>query len=162
DHLQIVHNVDVIAVEHPVLGAMRQIGPLARLSTTPLQPGAPARPLATAATWEGRSPHAEVGGVSAAGGAPTNSALDDLLVIDFATVQGINPRLVYVYAGAYGSTGPSSHRPAFHPIAGAIAGNALWQAGAAWPPPTAAASIPDELRELSRQLHKANEGNPDP
>src|SRR5207247_2110088 len=64
---------------------MRQIGPLARLSATPLRPGAPALPLAAAPAWKGSSPSGESGGVPATGGPPPKSALDDLLVLDFAT-----------------------------------------------------------------------------
>src|ERR1700738_2902254 len=51
------------------------------------------------------------------------------LGIDFKTLRVLNPRLVYVYAASYGSTGPMSARPAFHVTAGAVCGGALAQSG---------------------------------
>ncbi|MCL6650394.1 MAG: CoA transferase, partial [Chloroflexi bacterium] len=84
------------------------------------------------------------------------------LGIDYATARQLNPRLLYHYAGAYGSTGPYAYRPAFHPIASAITGNALHQAGRGCPPPAEAKLTLPEVVEYSRQLGRANEGNPDP
>jgi crotonobetainyl-CoA:carnitine CoA-transferase CaiB-like acyl-CoA transferase len=84
------------------------------------------------------------------------------LGIDYATARQLNPRLLYHYAGAYGSTGPYAYRPAFHPIASAITGNALHQAGRGCPPPAEAKLTLPEVVEYSRQLGCANEGNPDP
>ena len=49
--------------------------------------------------------------------------------IGYEQATRINPKLVYVYAAGYGSTGPYSHRPAMHPIGGAVCGGALAQAG---------------------------------
>jgi crotonobetainyl-CoA:carnitine CoA-transferase CaiB-like acyl-CoA transferase len=84
------------------------------------------------------------------------------LGIDYATAKRLRPDVIYIYAASYGSDGPYAHRPAFHPIAGAIAGNGLWQAGAAMPPPPEQLLTAGERREVSRQLGRANEGNPDP
>jgi crotonobetainyl-CoA:carnitine CoA-transferase CaiB-like acyl-CoA transferase len=38
DHPQIVHNGDAITIEDPVVGAIRQVGPLAHFSATPMSP----------------------------------------------------------------------------------------------------------------------------
>ncbi len=51
------------------------------------------------------------------------------LGIDYKTLRALNPRLVYLYAASYGSTGPMSARPAFHVTAGAVCGGALAQSG---------------------------------
>ena len=74
-----------------------------------------------------------------------------------------NPRLVYVWSAAYGSRGPSARRPGAHPIPGAAVGGALHQAGPAIPPAggSAGASV-EELIEVGRWLHAANEPSPDP
>ena len=56
------------------------------------------------------------------------------LGFDYDTLHKINPRLVYLYAGSYGSTGPHSHRPAFNPTMGAIAGTCVYQSGEGNPP----------------------------
>ena len=42
--------------------------------------------------------------------------------IGYEQLAEINPNLVYLYAGGYGSTGPYSHRPSMAPIAGAVSG----------------------------------------
>ena len=83
------------------------------------------------------------------------------LGIDYDTCRELNPRLIYHYAGAYGSTGPSAHRPAFHPIPGAVCGGALYQAGRGTPPPPEASLTPEQIRQISSSLFRANEGNPD-
>jgi len=83
------------------------------------------------------------------------------LGIDYETCKNLNPRLVYLYAGSYGSTGPMAHRPAMHPIPGAICGGALYQAGQGMPPPRDKKLVYKELREMSSALFQANEGNPD-
>ncbi|MBI2885676.1 MAG: CoA transferase [Chloroflexi bacterium] len=84
------------------------------------------------------------------------------LGMDYETAKGINPTIVYVYFGGYGSTGPHSLRPAFHPVPGAAIGGALLQAGAGMPPPPEQELSWEELKEVSRQLFRANETNPDP
>jgi crotonobetainyl-CoA:carnitine CoA-transferase CaiB-like acyl-CoA transferase len=84
------------------------------------------------------------------------------LGIDYATLKAINPQLVYLYAGAYGADGPYCRMPAYHPIAGAICGNAVQQAGAGYPPPPEADLSFEALKAASLRLSRANEGNPDP
>jgi crotonobetainyl-CoA:carnitine CoA-transferase CaiB-like acyl-CoA transferase len=86
----------------------------------------------------------------------------DRLGIDYETCRQINPRLVHVYVGAYGATGPHSRRPGAHPIPGALFGGALRQAGRATPPPTYQPMNMDEIKDMSRRMMRANEGNPDP
>ncbi|MBI4641679.1 MAG: CoA transferase [Candidatus Tectomicrobia bacterium] len=84
------------------------------------------------------------------------------LGLDYESVRKINPRIVYLYGAGYGSTGPHSHRPVMHPIAGAVAGGALYQMGHALPPPSEEPLEMDEIMEVSRRLGRANEVNPDP
>jgi crotonobetainyl-CoA:carnitine CoA-transferase CaiB-like acyl-CoA transferase len=84
------------------------------------------------------------------------------LSVDYETCKRINPRLVHVYSGAYGATGPHNRRPGAHPVPGALFGGALRQSGQAMPPPTYQPMTMDEIKETSRRMMRANEGNPDP
>ena len=84
------------------------------------------------------------------------------LGIGYEQAAKINPRMVYVYAAGYGSTGPHSHRPAMHPISGAVCGGALAQLGRDTLPSPDQSMTFEEVRELSRKLNRANEPNPDP
>ncbi len=77
-------------------------------------------------------------------------------------VRELNPDAVYAYLGGYGSSGPYSHRPAMHPIGGAVAGGVLAQVGPDLIPPAEAPMEMAELIEVSRKLGRANEVNPDP
>ena len=77
-------------------------------------------------------------------------------------VRALNPDAIYVYLGGYGSTGPHSHRPAMHPIGGAVGGGVMAQMSRGALPPQDAPMSMDELRAVSRQLGRANEVNPDP
>jgi crotonobetainyl-CoA:carnitine CoA-transferase CaiB-like acyl-CoA transferase len=56
------------------------------------------------------------------------------LGIDYATLRKINPRLVYHYAGSYGSIGPYRRQPAIDPIIAAFAGTTAYQTGQGNPP----------------------------
>lgn len=56
------------------------------------------------------------------------------LQIDYATLSALNPRLVYLYGGSYGSKGPQSHRAAMHSTPHALNGGGFLQAGADNPP----------------------------
>ena len=82
------------------------------------------------------------------------------LGIGYEQVRALSPNVIYLQVNGYGSEGPSAARPAAHPIPGAAVGGALYQAGAAMPPPHASGL--EEIREVSRWLFRANEGNPDP
>ena len=84
------------------------------------------------------------------------------LGISYEQVSKINPQMIYVYAAGYGSTGPHSHRPAMHPISGAVCGGALAQLGRDTLPSPGQILTLDEVREVSRKLNRANEPNPDP
>ena len=84
------------------------------------------------------------------------------LGIDYETCRQINPQMVHVYVGAYGATGPHSRRPGAHPVPGALFGGALRQAGTAMPPPTYQPMSMEEIKDTSRRMMRANEGNPDP
>jgi len=83
------------------------------------------------------------------------------LGIDFATLSQINPRLVYLYNGSYGSRGPRSNAPAFHVTGGAVSGAAHLQAGAGCPPGPGAALSAEDMARVSRRLELSNEANPD-
>jgi crotonobetainyl-CoA:carnitine CoA-transferase CaiB-like acyl-CoA transferase len=82
------------------------------------------------------------------------------LGIDDASLRARNPRLVYLYVGGYGKHGPCEKMPAYHPIAGAVCGNAARQAGRG-----ALSNVPVDmagLKAASLHLSRANEGHPDP
>jgi crotonobetainyl-CoA:carnitine CoA-transferase CaiB-like acyl-CoA transferase len=82
------------------------------------------------------------------------------LGIGYEQARAIKPDIVYLQANGYGPDGPSAHRPSTHPIGGAAAGGALYQAGEGMPP-SEAESIAD-VREAARRLSRSNEVNPDP
>ena len=83
------------------------------------------------------------------------------LGIDYETLKKINPGLVYLYGAGYGSSGPYSHRSVMHPIPGAVAGGALYQAGRGTPPPPDAHLSYQETRSIAKALSVSNEANPD-
>ncbi len=83
------------------------------------------------------------------------------LGIDAETCLRLNPRLVYLYGASYGDSGPDASRPAFHPIAGAIAGNAMRQAGAGHPPANSRDLPLADLKHEAWRMLAANEANPD-
>lgn len=76
-----------------------------------------------------------------------------------AELRAEHPGLIWVSIAGYGRHSPSANRPATHPCAGAAMGGAAFQSGVALdtPCPTLA-----DVREISRQLIRANESNPDP
>ena len=81
--------------------------------------------------------------------------------IGYEQLKEINPDLVYLYAGGYGSTGPYSHRPSMAPIAGAVSGGGVAQMGRdAFPPPDQPMTI-DEIAAVSKRLKRANDGTAD-
>jgi crotonobetainyl-CoA:carnitine CoA-transferase CaiB-like acyl-CoA transferase len=71
----------------------------------------------------------------------------------------LRPGIVWVALNGYGPDGPSARRPATHPVIGAAAGGAVYQAG---PALAVECRTLEEIREISRQLGQANEANPDP
>lgn len=84
------------------------------------------------------------------------------LGIDYDTARELNPEIVYLYGGSYGSTGPGAGRPAFHPTAGALAGGAMWQIGRGNQPPANDEPLGiDEVVRWGEILLAANEGTPD-
>ncbi len=68
---------------------------------------------------------------------------DKRLGLDYETVSAVNPRLVYLYAGSYGSSGPYHRQPAFHPTVSAVVGSGVRAAGRGNPPMDAAHGDPD-------------------
>src|SRR5207244_4652498 len=65
------------------------------------------------------------------------------LGLDYESVAPVNPRLVYLYAGSYGSTGPRSRLPAFHPTLSAITGSGFLLSGEGNPPMDSMQGDPD-------------------
>jgi crotonobetainyl-CoA:carnitine CoA-transferase CaiB-like acyl-CoA transferase len=82
------------------------------------------------------------------------------LGIDDASLRARNPELVYLYVGGYGKSGPAEKMPAYHPVAGAVCGNAARQAGRGVL--TREPKDMAERKQLSWHLGVANEGHPDP
>ena len=56
------------------------------------------------------------------------------LRIDYPTLSGLNPRLVYVYGSCFGSAGPWSHKAGFHSSPNAICGCGIIESGRGNPP----------------------------
>jgi crotonobetainyl-CoA:carnitine CoA-transferase CaiB-like acyl-CoA transferase len=56
------------------------------------------------------------------------------LGIDYETLKKLNPKLVYHYAGSYGSIGPYRRQPAIDPIIAAFVGTTAYQTGEGNPP----------------------------
>ena len=81
--------------------------------------------------------------------------------IGYEQLREINPNLVYLYAGGYGSTGPYSHRPSMAPIAGAVSGGGVAQMGRDAFPPTDQPMTIDEIAAVSKRLKRANDGTAD-
>jgi crotonobetainyl-CoA:carnitine CoA-transferase CaiB-like acyl-CoA transferase len=84
------------------------------------------------------------------------------LGIDYTTLRRINPRLIYLYGASYGSTGPCAAKPAYHPTAGALCGEALAQLGKTGLPAPDLELSPAELAQQAHRNELANETNPDP
>lgn len=81
--------------------------------------------------------------------------------IGYEQLRKVNPNLVYLYAGGYGSTGPYSHRPSMAPIAGAVSGGGVAQMGRDTFPPCDQYMTIDEIAAVSKQLKRANDGTAD-
>ena len=84
------------------------------------------------------------------------------LGIDYPTLRRINPRLIYLYGASYGSTGPCASKPAYHPTAGALCGEALAQLGRGGLPEPDRPLSDEELAQQAHRNELANETNPDP
>ncbi|MEO5902085.1 MAG: CoA transferase, partial [Ilumatobacteraceae bacterium] len=74
-------------------------------------------------------------------------------------LRAVNPGVIFASLTGYGRHSPGTRRPATHPCAGAASGGAGFQSGAAVNAPC---DTLDDVREISRQLMRANESNPDP
>jgi len=225
DHPQMAENGVVVAVDDPVLGPTRQLGPLVRMAGTPATPGAGAPGLGThseatvLSRWEPRAARTPVPAPAPDVGTPRGpfsgvtivelawfyaapfglALLADLgarvikvegpagdphryqnaireyagvkglqgkesVVVDYRSAEGLevldrlvaradavmcnyrlvdpstspnsyerlsasNPGLVYLYAAAYGSSGPYRTRPAFAPTMAVAAGQRAYQLG---------------------------------
>ena len=81
--------------------------------------------------------------------------------VGYEQLAKINPTLVYLYAGGYGSSGPYSHRPSMAPIAGAVAGGAVAQMGRDNFPHLHQKITTDEIAEVVKKLKRANDGTAD-
>ena len=229
DHPQMIHNGHVVEVDDPVVGRVREIGPVARMTKTPsvirtsapalgahgdpfvarhapsaTSASAPAHPLAGVTIVEFGYFYAMPFGVTLAaslgarvvkledrGGDPIRAAFGgdagsakvtegkeslsidlksaegqaiaqkllataDVFVVgfrpgvaervglDYESLAEINPGLVYVHSGGYGTDGPYSRRPLYAFAAGACAGNFQRHAGQ-WMDPefSAGFSVPE-------------------
>jgi crotonobetainyl-CoA:carnitine CoA-transferase CaiB-like acyl-CoA transferase len=78
----------------------------------------------------------------------------------YADVCAIRPDIIWISANGYGPHGPSANRPAAHPLPGALCGGVHWQVGEGMP--KADCTSIEEIREVARQISRANEVNPDP
>jgi len=58
----------------------------------------------------------------------------DRLGVGYEAVRAVNPRIVYCYVSAYGSSGPYRHKPGFDPILQARSGIERAQGGLEMPP----------------------------
>jgi crotonobetainyl-CoA:carnitine CoA-transferase CaiB-like acyl-CoA transferase len=89
----------------------------------------------------------------------TRPGVADRLGLGAAELRAENPNLIWVSVTGYARRSPAARRPATHPCAGAASGGAGFQAAGALAVdcPTLA-----DVREISRQLMRANESNPDP
>jgi crotonobetainyl-CoA:carnitine CoA-transferase CaiB-like acyl-CoA transferase len=87
EHPQIVHNGDVITIEDPAVGPIRQVGPIGHFSRTPLAPAGSAPALGAHAAAPGPRPEL-VGGLSA----PAHP-FDGITIVEFG----------YFYAMPYGT-----------------------------------------------------------
>ena len=84
------------------------------------------------------------------------------LGVDYESAKELNPAIVYLYAGSYGSTGPGAGRAAFHPMMGALSGGALRQLGRGNEPPAADVPLDAEARyQYSLRMIRSNEASPD-
>ncbi len=84
------------------------------------------------------------------------------LRIDYETAKSIRHDIIYLYAGAYGSSGPHSQRAGFHPIAAAITGGPRFQLGKELPTPPDTTLDINGVQAMSNILRRSNESNPDP
>lgn len=84
----------------------------------------------------------------------------DKLGFGYERAKTFNPNVVWLSANGFGPTAPSADSPCSHPIAGALSGGAIYQAGGGMPPP--ATDDIDALLEGARRMMRANEVNPDP
>jgi len=84
----------------------------------------------------------------------------DKLGFGYERAKTFNPDVVWLSANGFGPTAPSADSPCSHPIAGALSGGAIYQAGGGMPPP--ATDDIDALLEGARRMMRANEVNPDP
>ena len=75
------------------------------------------------------------------------------LGIDYETLQKINPKLVYHYAGSYGSVGPYRRQPAIDPIIAAFAGYHRLPDRRGQPPAERGRRRPDRRRRPRNQPH---------
>ncbi len=80
--------------------------------------------------------------------------------IGYEQLKAQRPDIVWVSANGYGRHAPGANRPSAHPVPGAAMGGAIHQAGTGMPA-SDDRSLP-ALREVARQLMRANEANPDP
>lgn len=87
------------------------------------------------------------------------AGVPEKLGLSYEQVRAIQPGIIWAVVNGYGRDGPSSSRPATHPVIGAATGGVAYQAGEAL---TRDCESLEEIREAARQIMCANESNPDP
>ena len=70
------------------------------------------------------------------------------LKLDYATLNAMNPRLIFVSVTAFGPTGPYAHRPGFDPLLQAMTGTERAQGGRHNPPVFLRIPITDHFTAL--------------
>jgi crotonobetainyl-CoA:carnitine CoA-transferase CaiB-like acyl-CoA transferase len=114
DHPQIVHNGDVMAIDDPVVGPVRQVGPIGRFSSTPCRSsrsapalgayGGPFSPAPSGAS-PSRASGASAAGASASGAAASPSGAAPSGAAPLHPLSGVTiVEFGYFYAMPYGVT----------------------------------------------------------
>jgi crotonobetainyl-CoA:carnitine CoA-transferase CaiB-like acyl-CoA transferase len=81
------------------------------------------------------------------------------LKVDYETLKGINPRLVYLHAAGYGASGPYSHRPMYAQTAAASVGGVYRNVGQWLDPRVARGRSVQGLKELAPRLSSVADGD---
>lgn len=83
------------------------------------------------------------------------------LGLDYQTCRELNPKVVYLNAGAYGDSGPDRNRPSFAGTIGAMCGYALRQAGSGHPLPESQDLPMEDLKREAWRLARTVDGSTD-
>lgn len=87
---------------------------------------------------------------------------DERQHVDYASLEKINPEIIYHRGVAYGIEGPFVRHPVYGPTPPAIVGETLYQAGANFLPAPGEQVDEDTSRDLAIKLRQLNPGLGDP